>query len=112
METNKQIDRIKDLTKTLNKYRDEYYNKSRPSVDDYTYDSLMDELKELEDAADFHCTNSPNYTVGYVVNSELPKVKHSYPLLSLDKTKDRTVAANFAKGKDTLLMHKLDGLTI
>ena len=112
METNKQIDRIKDLTKTLNKYRDEYYNKSRPSVDDYTYDCLMDELKELEDAADFHCTNSPNYTVGYVVNSELPKVKHSYPLLSLDKTKDRTVAANFAKGKGALLMHKLDGLTI
>lgn len=112
MNKNSQIERIKELTKILNMYRDEYYNKSRPSVDDYIYDSLMDELKELEDAAGFHCSNSPNYTVGYVVNSELPKVKHNYPLLSLDKTKDRSVAANFAKGKDALLMHKLDGLTI
>lgn len=112
MATNDQITRIKHLTKILNKYRDEYYNESRPSVDDSTYDSMMDELKDLEDKADFHCANSPNYTVGYVVNSELPKFKHSYPLLSLDKTKDRTVAANFAKGRKALLMHKLDGLTI
>lgn len=76
MATNDQITRIKYLTKILNKYRDEYYNESRPSVDDVTYDSMMDELKDLEDKADFHCANSPNYTVGYVVNSELPKFKH------------------------------------
>ena len=64
MATNDQITRIKHLTKILNKYRDEYYNESRPSVDDSTYDSMMDELKDLEDKADFHCANSPNYTVG------------------------------------------------
>ena len=98
--TEERISEIKELTKKLNVYRDEYYNKSRPSVDDATYDKLVDKLKQLEDEADFHCVNSPNYSVGYVVNSELPKVKHSYPLLSLDKTKDRAVAAKFIKDKD------------
>ena len=49
MATNDQITRIKHLTKILNKYRDEYYNESRPSVDDSTYDSMMDELKELNE---------------------------------------------------------------
>lgn len=112
MDNSSQIDRIKELTKALNMYRDEYYNKSRPSVSDLEYDALMDELRELEESAGFHCANSPNYTVGYVVNSELPKFKHSYPLLSLDKTKDRIEAAKFAGNKQVLLMHKLDGLTI
>ena len=41
MATNDQITRIKYLTKILNKYRDEYYNESRPSVDDTTYDSMI-----------------------------------------------------------------------
>lgn len=48
MATNDQITRIKHLTKILNKYRDEYYNESRPSVDDSTYDSMMDELRILK----------------------------------------------------------------
>lgn len=107
-----QIAKVKELTRILNIYRDEYYNKSKPSVDDATYDRMIDELKELEIEADFHCANSPNYTVGYKVNSELPKVKYSIPLLSLDKTKDQGVAIGFTKGKNGLLMHKLDGLTI
>ena len=112
MNTEERISEIKELTKKLNVYRDEYYNKSRPSVDDATYDKLVDKLKQLEDEADFHCVNSPNYTVGYVVNTGLPKVRYSTPLLSLDKTKDPNVAETFTKGKAGLLMHKLDGLTI
>lgn len=41
---NNSINRIKSLVSELNRYRDEYYNNSNPSVSDYVYDSLFDEL--------------------------------------------------------------------
>lgn len=106
------IKRIKELTVQLNQYCDEYYNQSRPSVSDAEFDALFDELKKLENESGFYCTNSPTKNVGHKVSDKLPKVKHTYPLLSLDKTKDYNEAATYTKGKEALLMHKLDGLTI
>ena len=109
---NNQIQRIKELTNRLNTYRDEYYNQSRPTVSDMEYDNLFDELVALEKETGFSCSNSPTQTVGYVVNTSLPKVQHTIPLLSLDKTKDFDQAKNFTGNKEALLMLKLDGLTI
>lgn len=103
---------IRSLTIKLNTWRDEYYNLNRPSVPDSVYDKEFDRLKQLEDKTGFFFSGSPTRNVGYEVSSKLPKIKHSYPLLSLDKTKDRNVALNFAKGHEALLMYKLDGLTI
>lgn len=42
-------DRIKDLVKQLNQYRDEYYNNNNPTISDSQYDKLFDELKQLEE---------------------------------------------------------------
>lgn len=106
------ISRVKELTELLNRYRNEYYNLSRPSVSDEEYDALFDELTELEEKTGFICNNSPTQTVGYTVNESLIKVKHDHPLLSLAKTKDFNEAATFTKGNQALLMFKLDGLTI
>lgn len=103
---------IRALTIKLNTWRDEYYNLNRPSVSDSVYDKEFDRLMKLEEKTGFFFSGSPTKSVGYQVSSKLPKIKHSYPLLSLDKTKDKYVALKFANNHEALLMHKLDGLTI
>lgn len=109
---NKRVQRIKELTKLLNQYRDSYYNDSVSEISDQEYDNLFDELKELEEETNIVMTNSPTQTVGYEVKSKLEKVKHSHPMLSLDKTKSTEDLKKFAGDKDSLLMCKMDGLTI
>ena len=100
--------RIKRLIKQLNEYRDSYYNEARPVVSDATYDKLFDELSELEKDTGIVYANSPTQTVGYVVKSELEKVKHSHPMLSLDKTKSANDLVKFAKDKDCILSLKME----
>ena len=70
--TNINIERIRELTKQLNRYRDEYYNKNAPSVSDAAYDRLYDELVSLEEETGVIMTNSPTQTVGYPIASGLP----------------------------------------
>ena len=105
------VKRIKELVKQLNEYRDSYYNEARPVVSDAAYDKLFDELSELEKETGVVYANSPTQTVGYVVKSELEKVKHSHPMLSLDKTKSVDDLVKFAREKDCILSLKMDGLT-
>lgn len=105
------VKRIKYLVKQLNEYRDSYYNDARPVVSDAAYDKLFDELSELEKETGVVYANSPTQTVGYVVKSELEKVKHSHPMLSLDKTKSVDDLVKFAGEKDCILSLKMDGLT-
>lgn len=104
--------RIQELTERLNIYRDEYYNQNAPSVSDEAYDRLFDELKRLEQEEGIAFSNSPTQSVGYEAVSELKKTEHPIPLLSLDKTKNITELNQFRAGQDTLLMLKLDGLTV
>ena len=105
------IKRIQELVKQLNEYRNAYYNEARSDVSDAAYDKLFDELSELEKDTGIVYTNSPTQTVGYVVKSELEKVKHSHPMLSLDKTKSVDDLVKFAGEKDCILSLKMDGLT-
>lgn len=106
------VKRIKELTKQLNQYRDSYYNNSVSEISDKEYDDLFDELKKLEEETNIVMANSPTQTVGYEVKSKLEKVKHSHPMLSLDKTKFVDDLVQFSNGKDCILSLKLDGLTI
>ena len=102
---------ITELVSYLNKCRDAYYNASRPIISDAEYDKLFDELEKLEKESGIILSNSPTQTVGYPVVSSLPKVKHKYPLLSLEKTKTADGISKFCASGGTLFMHKLDGLT-
>ena len=105
------IKRIKNLVKQLNEYRHAYYNQDAPLVSDAEYDRLFDKLKELEEQTGFILSNSPTQTVGYYPVSELAKVTHPTPLLSLEKTKLISELLDFMKGQEVLFMLKLDGLT-
>ena len=106
------IKRIKELVSQLNTYRNAYYNDSESQISDYEYDWLFDELKQLEDETGVIMSNSPTQTVGYEVKSKLEKVKHSHPMLSLDKTKDVNDLREFAGSNDCVLSLKMDGLTV
>ena len=106
------VNRIKELTQQLNHYRDSYYNDSVSEISDHEYDELFDELKQLEEETNIVMANSPTHTVGYEVKSKLEKVKHSHPMLSLDKTKSVDDLKKFVGDKNCLLMCKMDGLTV
>lgn len=106
------VERIKELTKELNRYRNSYYNDSKSLISDYEYDNLYDELEKLENESGISFANSPTKTVGFEVKSELKKVKHSHPMLSLDKTKSVEELKRFIGNNDYVLSCKMDGLTI
>lgn len=103
--------RILELISQLNTYRDSYYNNNISQVSDKEYDALYDELVSLEDESGIIYSNSPTQSVGYEVKSQLVKVTHQYPLLSLDKTKELTELQTFIGTQPYVIMHKLDGLT-
>ena len=105
------IKRIKELVELLNHYRNEYYNNQNSEISDFEYDQLFDELSHLESETGFIMATSPTQTVGYEVKSELMKVKHNHPMLSLDKTKDIDDVVKFLGEQDGLIMAKMDGLT-
>lgn len=105
------IKRIKKLVDMLNYYRNAYYNNQVNEISDFEYDQLFDELSALEQETGFVMAVSPTQTVGYEVKSELVKVKHNHPMLSLDKTKNVDEVLKFLGDKDGLIMPKMDGLT-
>ena len=102
---------INDMVEYLNKCRYFYYVENNSPISDEKYDQMFDELKRLEDETGIILSNSPTQQVGYTVLSNLEKVEHFKPLLSLDKAKDIESLKKFRNGRDILLMHKLDGLT-
>jgi DNA ligase (NAD+) len=106
----KKIERIKELVKLCNSYRNAYYN-HQPLVSDDIYDRYFDELTQLESETNCYLANSPTQSVGYEVVDVLPKVQHEIPLLSLAKTKSVEDVVSFAGNKDVLFMIKGDGLT-
>lgn len=105
-------DKIKELVQTLNRHRHAYYNLNAPEISDAEYDRLYEQLESLEKETGIIYSNSPTQTVGYPPVSELEKVPHPHPLLSLDKTKQVEDLCRFCGNHAALLMLKLDGLTV
>ena len=105
------IGRIKELTELLNKASDSYYNTGDTIMEDREYDSLLEELRSLEQETGFVMMASPTHNVGYEVKSELQKVAHNHPMLSLAKTKDWNEFIIYFGNKDVIGMLKMDGLT-
>jgi DNA ligase (NAD+) len=103
---------IKELVEKLNKARKTYEQENREIMSNYEYDKLYDELLLLEKETGIILSNSPTNQVGYEVISELPKVRHDSPMLSLDKTKDIQALKSWLGNQTGLISWKLDGLTI
>ena len=106
------LQRMKELVETLNGAAKAYYQEDREIMSNQEYDSLYDQLEQLEKETGTVLTNSPTVRVGYEAVNEPPKEEHPSPMLSLDKTKDREVLRSFIGEHRCLLSWKLDGLTI
>ena len=106
------IEEMKALVEKLNQYRDAYYNNAESIVTDHQYDDLCDQLEKMEKETGVILSNSPVHSVGYEVKSKLEKIEHSHLMMSLDKTKDVNILRKFIGDKDSLLMCKMNGLTI
>ena len=109
---NTKLERIYYLVEFLNKCADEYYNLNAPTLSDAEYDALFDELTALEKETGVILPNSPTQRAGYEAVSELQKITHPIPLLSLAKTKDVGDIMAMLSQSDGFLSLKLDGLTV
>lgn len=75
-----------ELIAKLNRYQYEYYVLARPSVSDLEYDRLYDRLVELEQKYPHLIRpDSPSFRVGSDLTNDFPEVRHTIPMLSLDK---------------------------
>ena len=81
--------RIQRLRHLLNQYNHEYYGLNQSSIDDATYDQLMQELIALEKAnPQFASPHSPSVRVGGAVQASFKKIKHARMMLSLANAYD------------------------
>ncbi|NLK37934.1 MAG: NAD-dependent DNA ligase LigA, partial [Epulopiscium sp.] len=96
----------------LNEASKAYYQLDSPILSDLEYDKLYDELLLLEKQTGVILSGSPTQNVGYEVLSDLKKVQHEFPMLSLDKTKEPQKLKSWLGEKEGLLSWKMDGLTI
>ncbi len=104
--------KVRALVTKLNRYRHEYYNLAAPSVSDAVYDRLYDELQELEEKTGIIYADSLTQTVGCRPASVLQKVRHPIPLLALTRPNRQRNCCRWQEKAASLLMLKLDGLTI
>lgn len=113
-------EREEELVSLLNRASNAYYNTGNEIMSNKEYDSLFDELKELEDETGVVLPDSPTHNVGAFVQddnssvSELPKERHEFLALSLGKTKDSSVFPEIFGVRDgfAVIMWKMDGSTL
>lgn len=106
------IQKIKELTEELLYHCHLYYDLDAPEISDAEYDKKFDELKHLEDEANFWLANSPTRKVPGQVLESFQKVTHSKPMLSAAKTKDVNEIKKFIGDNGFYCSYKLDGLTL
>lgn len=105
------INKIKTLTEELLYHCNLYYNLDAPEISDAEYDKKFDELKQLEDEANFWLANSPTRKVQGEVLPHLTKVRHSAPMLSADKSTDIEDVVKFINNHRVAATYKFDGGT-
>ena len=106
------ITRIKELVKLLNNACDSYYNTGKSELSDAEYDYKLEELRKLEKETGFRMSNSPVNRVGYKVVSGQNKVKHTIPMLSLEKVHSTKEIIDFSENQKMIAMFKMDGISI
>ena len=79
--------RIDVLRKQLEEHNNRYYVLNQPSISDFEYDILLNELDTLEKIfPEFMTSESPTRHVGSDITKEFEQYEHAYPMLSLGNT--------------------------
>ena len=99
--------RMRELEKELERWNYEYYVLDAPSVPDSEYDKAFRELSELEKShPNLKSTASPTERVGGAARSDLTKVRHAVPMLSIHTETDFEAAG--ARAFDERVRKALD----
>lgn len=113
-------EKIETLRKLLHQYNYEYHVLDKPSISDYEYDKLFNELVALEqENPQYFDPNSPTQRVGGEVLDRFEKHEHSIPMYSLGnafskedlEAFDQRIARSFSEYEYVVEM-KIDGLAI
>lgn len=89
-------EKINELEETLKKYSYEYYTLDQPTITDYEYDLLYQQLKKIyHEYPEYLNENSIIKQVGYETLASFEKVKHDYPMFSLDNAFNYEDLLNF-----------------
>jgi DNA ligase (NAD+) len=79
--------RIKELSNEIEIHNHNYYVNYKPTISDYEFDKLLEELISLEKQhPDLLLPTSPSQRVGGKITKEFKSVKHTYPMLSLSNS--------------------------
>lgn len=79
--------KIEELSRQIEEHNFKYYVEALPSVSDYEFDKLLEELIKLEkEHPEYLKPDSPSQRVGGQITKEFKTVKHKYPMLSLGNT--------------------------
>ena len=101
---------MQELIKKLN-YHTKLYDEGKPELTDKEWDDMYFALAALEKETGIYMPNSPTQKINYEIMTELKKVNHNHPMLSLEKTKSVDTVENFVGKKNYVAMAKMDGLT-
>lgn len=114
------MQRIEELTEIIEKHNHSYYVMDNPTVSDYEYDMLMQELKELEaEYPEFVLPSSPTQRVGGEALSKFEKVTHKVQMGSLQDVfsfeqleEFVTRCRNTVENPSFIVEPKIDGLSV
>lgn len=120
MEKTEAKKRIQALRKTIEYNNELYYNQDAPELEDYEYDALTRELKELEkEFPEFATLVSPTQKVGGAASSQFEKVTHAVKMESLQDVFSREEVEDFlrrvreeSEDADFVVESKIDGLSV
>ena len=112
--------KIEELRKTLRYHSDRYYNDDAPEIEDYEYDMMMRELKDLEEKyPEYDTPDSPTKKVGGVADNSFESVAHSVRMESLQDAFSKDELREFSnRVEDTVsdvnyvVEPKIDGLSV
>lgn len=114
------LDKMNDLIKRIEQANYEYYVLDKPSLEDYEFDRLMNELIALENEyPQYKKPNSPTSRVGGEVLDKFQKVTHEVPMMSLSNAYNEDDLRDFdRKIKEEVIdvsyvcELKIDGLSV
>lgn len=121
MTKEKTLNRIQFLSEEIEKHNYNYYVLSQPSIGDYEFDMLLEELIKLEKQfPEFLSEQSPSQRVGGTITKDFIQVKHKYPMLSLGNTYSKEEIVDFDNRIRKIIEHpfeyvcelKFDGVAI
>lgn len=112
---------VRQLRAQLDQWAKAYYEQDAPVVEDQVYDEKYARLLELEAAyPELKSADSITQRVGGEVNSDLPKVEHPVPMLSMGDVFSKEELAEFDQRVQKAIGHpvaynvelKIDGLSL